>query len=85
MDELRGIKDLIPFLAFLAEKKIHHIIEQDRPSSVMVTIRLFGIFIELDFFDDHIEYSYFTGNEDVETDQARLFAMIQEFITDRHR
>ena len=33
--------------------------------------------IELDFFDDHVEFSFFKGNEDVETDTALLADLIQ--------
>lgn len=46
----------------------------------MVTITLFGARVEIDFFDDHIEYSVFKGDEGVLDDQPALFGMIREFV-----
>lgn len=34
----------------------------------------------MDFFEDHIEYSVFEGNEDVLDDQEKLFGMIDNFV-----
>jgi hypothetical protein len=65
---LRGIIDLLPFLKFLREQRIGFSLSQDRPDSVMVTLTLVGCRVEVDFFDDHIEFSYFTGSEAVESD-----------------
>ena len=39
-----------------------------REDSIMVSFTLVGMRIELDFFEDHVEFSFFKGNEDVETD-----------------
>ena len=46
----------------------------------MVTITIIGARIEVDFFDDHIEYSVFRGSEDVLDDQHALFEMIRAFV-----
>ena len=45
----------------------------------MVCYTLVGARIELDFFDDHIEYSIFTGDESVLEDQEKLFGMINHW------
>lgn len=75
---LGGIRDLLPFLSFLADHRIGFRIEQDRPDSVMVTLTLLGARIEVDFFDDHIEYSVFEGSEFVLDDQVSLLARIEK-------
>jgi hypothetical protein len=48
----------------------------------MVTCTLVGQRVEVDFFEDHIEYSVFDGNEDVLDDQKALFDAIEEFSRD---
>ncbi|MGL4811465.1 MAG: hypothetical protein ACRCXM_06790 [Beijerinckiaceae bacterium] len=42
----------------------------------MVTFTLVGYRVEVDFFEDEIEYSIFAGREDVLTDEKELFALI---------
>ena len=76
--ELNGIRDLIPFLNFLKDSHIFFRLEHERADSIMVCFTLVGARIELDFFDDHIEYSVFTGDEFVLEDQAELFRMIEK-------
>jgi hypothetical protein len=36
--------------------------------------------VEVDFFEDHIEYSVFDGNEYVLDDQKALFDAIEDFV-----
>ena len=49
--------------------------------AIGVTFATVGHRFEVDFFEDHFEYSVFTGNEDVEDDEKKLFAMIQDFTS----
>ena len=74
--ELNGIRDLLPFLNYLKDSSISFRLEHDRADSVMVCYTLVGKRIELDFFDDHIEYSIFAGDESVLDDQETLFRLI---------
>ncbi len=74
--ELNGIRDLLPFLNYLKDSSIGFRLEHDRADSVMVCSTLVGKRIELDFFDDHIEYSIFSGDESVLDDQETLFLLI---------
>jgi hypothetical protein len=74
--KLNGIRDLIPFLSYLDKFNGPYTIERDRDDSVMVCITLVGYRLEVDFFDDHIEYSIFEGSEEVELDQEKLFNML---------
>jgi hypothetical protein len=76
---LNGIKDLIPFLAFLDDKHVRYALSRERDDSIMVTTAVVGARIEIEFFDDHIEYSVFRGNEDVLDDQPALFKMLRDF------
>jgi hypothetical protein len=44
----------------------------------MVTFTVVGARVEVDFFDDHIEFSAFTGSEDVVSYPAALYAVMRE-------
>ena len=78
MDTLNGIRDLVPFLNFLKENKVWFHLEQVSHEALMVTITLVGERIEVEFSDDHIEFSRFTGDESVERDVGLLFSIIAE-------
>jgi hypothetical protein len=80
LGSLHGIKDLIPFLNYLDQNKVSYWLSHDRDDSIMVEITLLGKRIEVDFMEDHIEYSIFYGNEDVLDDVPSLFAMIENFV-----
>ncbi|MBL8590567.1 MAG: hypothetical protein JNK46_18680 [Methylobacteriaceae bacterium] len=77
-----GIKDLLPFLEFLNSRKVLFRIEQSRPDAIMVSFTLVGVRAEVEFFDDHIEYSLFHGDEWVLDDQAALVALIRQKTDD---
>jgi hypothetical protein len=77
---LSGMNDLLPFLNYLDKLHIKYRIEHMRPDSLMVTYTLLGARVELDFFEDHIEYSVFTGDEFVLDDQKALFDAIEDFV-----
>ena len=78
MQDLAGLKDLLAFLNFLKKKKISFIIEHCRPDAVMVSFTLVRVRVEVDFFEDHIEYSWFEGDESVASDTAGLFGIIAQ-------
>ncbi len=78
--KLNGIRDLLLFLNFLKDRSISYRIEHMRADSVMVTLTLVGIRIEVDFFDNHVEYSTFTGDERALDDQTRLFKLLNKDI-----
>jgi hypothetical protein len=75
---LRGIGDRIPFLVYLDDQRIHYALSRHRDDSVMVTFTVVGARVEVDFFDDHIEFSAFTGSEDVVSYPAALYAVMRE-------
>jgi hypothetical protein len=80
MNTLQGIRDLVPFLNFLKENKVWFHLEHVNHEALMVTITLVGERIEIEFFDDHIEFSRFTGDESVERDVGLLFGLIADFL-----
>lgn len=80
--KIDGLKDLLPFLALLDARKVPFAMSQERPDSVMVSFGLVGVRVEVDFFDDHIEYSLFRGDESVLDDQAALIALIRKATDD---
>ena len=80
MHHLSGIKDLLPFLDYLKDRNVSFALGHHRHDSVLVTVTILCERIEIDFFDDHIEYSRFKGDESVLDNQAVLFGLIEEFV-----
>jgi hypothetical protein len=76
--KLSGLQDLFPFLNFLRKEKIFFELDYERDNAIMVTLTVVGARIEVEFFDDHIEFSVFTGDESVEDDPDLLFRIIRE-------
>jgi hypothetical protein len=76
--KLTGIKDLISFLQYLQDisKAPWYRLYSSRYDALMVEVDIVGIRLEVEFFDDHVEYSVFEGDESVLDDQQRLFALI---------
>jgi hypothetical protein len=74
--ELRGIVDLLAFLNHLKSEKIHYRIEHCRPDAIMASFTGVAARIEVDFFEDHIEFSAFKGDESVEDDPQSLMRLI---------
>ena len=77
---LKGIQDLIGFLKILDKNKISYRLDRQRDDTVMVVIRILKKVIEVDFFDDHIEYSWLEGDEDVHDNQQWLYETLDEFV-----
>ena len=78
--QLGGIRDLLPFLQMLKDMRDRpwYRLVHARYDAVMVEIDMPGVRLEVEFFDDHIEYSTFEGDESVHDDQEKLFALIEE-------
>lgn len=67
---------MLNFLEQLNNRNIWYRLEQVEPDSIMVTFTLVGMRIEVSFFVDHIEYSVFSGKEDVLDDEAYLMSLV---------
>ncbi|MCA3603654.1 MAG: hypothetical protein INF22_08355 [Methylobacterium sp.] len=74
--------DLIKFLNVLKSKNIKFDLSQDRPESIMVTFTLVGCRVEVDFFEDHIEFSYFTGDESVHDEWKIMQSLLDKHWSD---
>jgi len=77
--KLNGIRDIFSFLNMLEERRIFYRLDHNRSDAIMVSFTLLGARVELEFFDGHIEYSVFSGDESVSEDQAALFTIINDF------
>ncbi len=77
--KLSGIIDLISFLHLLERNKIWFRLDRLRQESVMVTIHMVSRRLEVDFFQDHIEYSWYDGDESVHDDQGWLYDVLEEW------
>jgi hypothetical protein len=73
-----GLRRMLDFLEFLGEKGIEFRMEQQRPEAVMVKFVMVGYRVEVEFFEEGIEYSVFTGDESVEVDEKKLYDLINE-------
>lgn len=74
--KLQGLEGMLEFLAFLREKGIRYRIQQQVDDGLEVSFDLVGCRVEMTFFADRFEFSYFIGQEDVETDEKLLFELI---------
>lgn len=80
--KLNGIPDILKFLEFLRERKIHFRLDQYRTNTLTVTFTLVGCRVEVDFFEDHIEFSYFKGDEGVHDDWKIMEQLLNDHWSD---
>ena len=72
------ISDLFDLLSFLDKKKLYYVLSRTCDGSVLVTVTLVGMRIEIYWFKDkHIEYSIFRGNEDVSRNTDKLIELLE--------
>ncbi|MCA1952022.1 MAG: hypothetical protein LDL25_00055 [Hyphomicrobiales bacterium] len=57
-------------------------LRSSRDDSISVDFTLVGCRVEVDFFDDHIEFSYFTGDEGVHDDWALMQRLLDTHWSD---
>ena len=69
-------QSFIDFLNWLEDEGIPYQISKDRKHALMATIRVVGLFIEVEIVDDHFEISYFRGDEAVEDDLDKLKSIL---------
>ena len=74
-----GYAGMLKFLKFLNDKKVQFKLEQQRDDALMVSFAMIRHRVEVEFFEDHIEYSVFTGTEDVLENENELLAMIEKY------
>lgn len=69
---------LLRILSFLRKKKIIFRMEQQSDDAIMVSFALVGMRVEAEVFEDRLEFSVFTGDESVESDESRLYALVND-------
>ncbi len=77
-NDIKNLSDILKFLDYLTENSLKFDIKQSRSDSLMVTFTVILFRVEVDFFVDHIEYSYFTGDETVKEDLHVLDLIVRE-------
>ncbi|WP_246155629.1 hypothetical protein [Rhabdaerophilum calidifontis] len=78
----RDIRDIFCFLNELRALSIKFRLRSSRDDSISVDFTLVGCRVEVDFFDDHIEFSYFTGDEGVHDDWALMQRLLDTHWSD---
>lgn len=79
--QLRGIKDLLAFLIYLqgiSRSPWYRLLIGLRPEAVTVELAIPGLRVDVDFFEDRVEWHSFGGDESVLDDHARIFALIEQ-------
>lgn len=71
---LNSIKDIIQFLGLLRDQKVHFFLEQHSFDSVTVTFTIIGFRVEVYFYEDCVNFSYFKGDEGVSSNPELLLA-----------
>jgi hypothetical protein len=69
---------LLKLLNYLNKKKIMFRLEQQRDDAIMVSFDFVRIRVEVEVFEDHYEFSTFTGDESINSDEAELFKLIDD-------
>lgn len=78
----KSISDLIPFLNALREQSVNFTLKSSRDDAVAVCFTLVGCRVEVDMFEDHIEFSYFTGDEGVHDDWRLMQSLFDKHWSD---
>jgi hypothetical protein len=73
-----GWKSMLELLDLLRGKNIEFKLDQQQPQALMVSFALVGIRVEVEFFEDELQFSVFRGTEDVLTDKKALYQLINE-------
>ncbi|MGL5447488.1 MAG: hypothetical protein ACRDBL_09280 [Rhabdaerophilum sp.] len=78
----KDIRDIFTFLEELRGTNIHFSLRSSRDDSISVDFTLVGCRVEVDFFADHIEFSYFTGDESVHDDWKTMQGLLDKHWSD---
>jgi hypothetical protein len=76
--KLTNLADIFEFLNFIKGKRIQFDIRHTFENGLTVLLYLPGLRLEVDFFDDRVEYNIFEGDESVQEDFEKLFKLLTE-------
>lgn len=74
--KLRDIRDLTQFLNFLSHREFAPRLEQPGDGTLLVTFICGEMLMEVEFFEDHIEYSFFPRDRSMAFDFPWLLGQI---------
>ena len=69
---------MLDFIAYLNEQGILFSLHNRSPDTLSIDFAGVGIRYEVDFYVDHMTFSYVKGPEDVFTDETELKRLIQQ-------
>ncbi|MGL4634360.1 MAG: hypothetical protein ACRCWF_00115 [Beijerinckiaceae bacterium] len=78
MKKTDGLQRMLDFIDFLNKQKIKFSVHNRSHDSISIDFAGVGIRYEVDFFVDHMCFSYFKGDEDVFRGDANLKKLIKE-------
>jgi hypothetical protein len=73
-----GLTGLIKFIEFLKSERVTYSIHEYGNESLTVFFTVFGARFEVDFFEDRVNYSHFTGNEECLNDENEFIKLFHE-------
>ena len=73
---------LLKLLSVLRKKNIMFRLEQQSDDAIMVSFAFAGMRIEVEVFEDRLEFSTFSGDESVDLDESRLYRLIEKHWSD---
>jgi len=76
MTEKTGFNRIIDFLGLLRSKKLQFKLEQQTNDAIMVSFSLVGRRVEVQFFEDHLEFSEFLGRELIDDSEENLMNLV---------
>ena len=79
--KIDGLQRMMDFLNRLDDKNISYFISKYSPDGLTVTLTLVTMRIEVEFKPDGMQFSFFRGDEGVETDEKLLNEFIEKYGT----
>jgi hypothetical protein len=73
-----GITGLVEFLQFLDVQRITYDLKHDLSDAISVWFMVVGAKFEVDFFETHVTYNFYIGDEGVHRDEKQFMHMLAE-------
>ncbi|MEQ1697823.1 MAG: hypothetical protein ABL901_18480 [Hyphomicrobiaceae bacterium] len=74
-----GLARLLQFLSVLQDSSVEYKVDHQTPDGILVTAAFPGKRLEVEFFEDELQYSVFVGDEAVESDEQALYALVKKW------
>ncbi len=73
-----GLSGLIGFLGFLQRQGVDFDLKYDLSDAISVWFMTVGIKFEVDFYEHHVTYNFYRGNEEVNRDEVQFIQLFSE-------